>query len=118
MTFGRHLLEEWLLDPAITYLNHPTVGATPRRVLAAQRSIQDEIERQPSRFLLRDLTGVTVGPWCPERHRLRGAADHIVNFVGGSGDDLVLVDNTTTGANAVLRSFPFEPGDEILVSDL
>jgi len=35
MTFGRHLLEEWLLDPAITYLNHPTVGATPRRVLAA-----------------------------------------------------------------------------------
>jgi len=118
MTFGRHLLDEWLLDPAITYLNHPTVGATPRRVLAAQRRIQDEIERQPSRFLLRELTGVIVGAWRPERPRLRVAADHVASFVGASGDDLVFVDNTTTGANAVLRSFPFEPGDEILVSDL
>jgi isopenicillin-N epimerase len=28
------------------------------------------------------------------------------------------VDNATTGANAVLRSFPLEPGDEILVTNL
>ena len=118
MTFGRHLLEEWLLDPAITYLNHPTVGATPRRVLAAQRALQDEIERQPSRFLLRELTGVIVGAWRPERPRMRVAADRVAAFVGASGDDLVFVDNATTGANGVLRSFPFEPGDEILVSDL
>ena len=24
MQFGRHLRDEWLLDPAITYLNHGT----------------------------------------------------------------------------------------------
>ena len=118
MTFGRHLLDEWLLDPAITYLNHPTVGATPRRVLAAQRALQDEIERQPSRFLLRELTSVIVGAWRPERPRMRVAADRVAAFVGAHGDDLVFVDNATTGANGVLRSFPFEPGDEILVSDL
>jgi len=113
-----HLLDEWLLDPAITYLNHPTVGATPRRVLAAQRALQDEIERQPSRFLLRELTSVIVGAWRPERPRMRVAADRVAAFVGAHGDDLVFVDNATTGANGVLRSFPFEPGDEILVSDL
>ena len=45
MTFGRHLRGEWLLDPTITYLNHGTVGATPRRVLEAQRALQDEVER-------------------------------------------------------------------------
>src|SRR6476661_3125961 len=118
MTFGRHLRDEWLLDPAITYLNHPTVGATPRRVLAAQRAVQDEIERQPSRFLLRELTDVIVGAWRPERPRMRLAADRVALFVGARGDDLVFVDNTTTGANGVLRSFPFERGDEILVSDL
>ena len=55
--FGRHMLEHWALDPAITYLNHGTVGAPPRRVLAAQQAIRDEIERQPSRFLLRELAG-------------------------------------------------------------
>src|SRR3954447_8198012 len=112
MTFGRQLLGEWLLDPAITYLNHPTVGATPRRVLEAQRRIQDDIERQPSQFLLRELTGVIVGAWRPERPRLRVAADRVAAFVGGSGDDLVFVDNATTGANGVLRSLPLKPGDE------
>ena len=34
--FGRHLLDRWMLDPEITYLNHGTVGAVPRQVLAAQ----------------------------------------------------------------------------------
>ena len=108
---------EWPLDPAITYLNHGTVGVTPRRVLAAQQAIRDEIERQPSRFLLRELTKVAVGRPRSEKPRLRQAADIVAPFLGARGDDLVFVDNATTGANAVLRSFPFEPGDEILVTD-
>ena len=61
MTFGRAFLTEFPLDPSVTYLNHGTVGVTPRRVLAAQQAIRDEIERQPSRFLLRELTKVVVG---------------------------------------------------------
>jgi isopenicillin-N epimerase len=118
MKFGRHLRSEWLLEPDITYLNHGTVGATPRRVLAAQRAVQDEIERQPSRFLLRELTSIIVGAWRPEQPRMRMAAAQIGAFVGARGEDLVFVDNATTGANGVLRSFPFEAGDELLVSDL
>ena len=55
MGFGREMLGGWTLDPSVTYLNHGTVGAVPRRVLAAQQAIRDEIERQPSRFLLREL---------------------------------------------------------------
>ena len=54
-TFGPAMRSEWLLDPDVTYLNHGTVGATPRRVLAHQRAITDEIERQPARFMLREL---------------------------------------------------------------
>ena len=117
-TFGRPMLEHWLLDPAITYLNHGTVGAPPRRVLAVQQAIRDEIERQPSRYLLRELTGVRVGGPRADRPRLRVAADAVAAFVGAGGDDLVFVDNTTTGANAVLRSLPLAAGDEILVTDL
>ena len=32
----------------MTYLNHGTVGAPPRRVIETQRRLQDEIERQPA----------------------------------------------------------------------
>jgi isopenicillin-N epimerase len=46
------------------------------------------------------------------------AADAVAAFLGARGDDLVFVDNATTGANAVLRSFPFAPGDEVVVTDL
>lgn len=118
MNFGRQCLKEWPLDPQRTYLNHGTVGVTPSRVTAAQRAIADEIERQPSRFLLRELTAITVGPQPRELPRLREAASIVAEFVGAQGEDLVFVDNATTGANAVLRSFAFQPGDEILVSDL
>lgn len=118
MTFGRHLRGEWLLDPTITYLNHGTVGATPRRVLEAQRAIQDEVERQPSQFLLRELAAISSGHPTGGRPRMRVAADAVGAFVGAAGDDVVFVDNATTGANAVLRAFPFQPGDEVLVSDL
>ncbi len=118
MNFGRQCLKEWPLDPERTYLNHGTVGVTPLRVIAVQRAIADEIERQPSRFILRELSGITVGQQSRELPRLREAAGIVAEFLGARGEDLVFVDNATTGANAVLRSFAFQPGDEILVSDL
>ena len=46
----------------------------------------------------------------PERPRMRAAADAWLHSSGQSGDDLVFVDNTTTGANGVLRSFALRAG--------
>jgi isopenicillin-N epimerase len=112
------MLDAWALDPSITYLNHGTVGCTPRRVLEAQRAIRDAIERQPSRFQLRELTAIRVGGPRAEPPRMRVAAAAVAAFVGARGEDLVFVDNATTGVNAVLRSFDLAPGDEILVTDL
>ena len=43
----------------MTYLNHGTVGVVPKRVLAAQQAIRDQIERQPAAFLLRELWNFT-----------------------------------------------------------
>jgi isopenicillin-N epimerase len=114
--FGRHLLDRWMLDPAVTYLNHGTVGAVPRQVLAVQQAIREEMERQPSRFLLREVFPL-VGVPRPEANRMRQAAAAVGAFIGSRRDDLVFVDNATAGVNAVLRSLTFEAGDEILVTD-
>ncbi len=111
------MLQQWLLDPGIVYLNHGTVGAPPRRVLAAQQAIRDEIERQPSRYLLRDLVGLGVGVPHHETSMLRRAARAVAAFLGAGGDDLVFVENVTTGINAVLRSLDLREGDEILTTD-
>jgi len=116
-TFGRSMLEHWLLDPEVTYLNHGTVGAPPKRVLQKQQALRDEMERQPSRFVLRELNGHQPMPWRHES-RLREAIGHIAPFVGSRPEDLVFVPNVTTGLNAVLRSVPLGPGDEVVISDL
>jgi isopenicillin-N epimerase len=116
MAFGRTMLAEWALDPEITYLNHGTVGAVPRRVLAAQQAIRDEVERRPSQFLLRDVSGL-VGKSRQTPTLMRVAAGHVAGFIKAREPDVVFVDNATTGVNAVLRSLPFEPGDELLLTD-
>lgn len=116
-TFGRAMLDHWMLDPDITYLNHGTVGATPRRVLQKQQALRDEMERQPSRFVLRELNAEQPMPWRPVS-RLREASDRVAAFLGARGDDLVFVPNVTTGMNAVLWSIPLAPGDEVVITDL
>jgi isopenicillin-N epimerase len=115
--FGHAWRASWPLEAGLTYLNHGTVGVTPLRVLEAQRAIRDDIERNPSRYLLRELCEIVVGQPRPDRPRLRQAADAVGEFVGVPGNDLVFVDNATTGANAILRSSTLRAGDEILVSD-
>jgi isopenicillin-N epimerase len=110
------MLEHWMLDPDCTYLNHGTVGATPRRVLARQQALRDEMERQPSRFVLRELGGYMPMPW-RSISRLREASDQVAAFVGSAPEDLVLVPNVTTGMNAVLQSLPLGPGDEVVTTD-
>jgi isopenicillin-N epimerase len=117
--FGHPMLAHWTLDPGVTYLNHGTVGATPRRVLAAQQAIRDRIERQPAHVLLRETADFRhlSQPLQRERALMREAADAIGAFLGARGDDVVFVDNATAGVGAVLGSLDLRPGDEIVVND-
>lgn len=115
--FGHRLLSLWPLEAGITYLNHGTVGVTPWQVLNAQQAIREEIERQPSRYLLRELSELSGGSRLAQP-RLRVAAQKVAGFLGARGEDLAFVANATTGVNAVLRSLKFREGDEILIPNL
>ncbi len=125
-SFGRSMLSEWHLDPDYAYLNHGTVGATPKRVLQRQRDIIEEIERHPAEFMLRRLANPMAKDWEGEPPLLRQAATDVATYVGatdpdggasGGADGLALVDNITTGANAVLGSLDIKPGDTLAVTN-
>lgn len=96
----------WGLDPAITFLNHGSFGACPRPVLDVQEAWRDQLEAEPVRFLGRELNG-----------RLATVREALGGFVGADPDDLALIANATGGANAVIRSLQFQPGDEIITTD-
>ena len=90
----------------MVFLNHGSFGAAPSEVLAVQEDWRRRLERQPCRFMRRTL---------PEG--LRQAAAVLAGFLGARADDVVFVENTTAGINAVLRSLRFAAGDEVVVTD-
>ena len=103
-TMGHPARAEWNLDPAFLTVNHGSFGATPRAVIVAQRAWQDQMERQPSRFMNTVYAGA-----------IRHAADTLGSFMHAAGDDLVFVENATSGCNAVLCGFGLRPDDDVTI---
>ena len=97
----------FLPDPNMVFLNHGSFGACPKEVMDDQRRWQLEMERNPVAFLGRRSAEL-----------LRGARDSLGAMLGAHGEDLIFVPNSTTGVNIVAQSFPLEPGDEVLTTDL
>src|SRR5262249_49209972 len=93
LTWGATLKSASPLAPAVTYLNHGSYGVAAHRVMAAQAAWRERIERNPTRFMRRELEAAQ-----------RQAAARLATYLGADGDDLVFLDNATAGANAVLRS--------------
>lgn len=105
MALEPDIRREWLLDPELRFLNHGSFGATPRRILSVQRGWQDRMERDPVRFFIDDLLGL-----------LRTAIEPLATFVGARPEDMVFVENATSGVNAVVGSLQFERDDEIVTT--
>src|SRR5438128_1567797 len=106
MARATDLAAHFTLDPSVDYLNHGSFGACPRVVLEAQSELRERLEREPVRFYLGGL-----------ERRLDEVRDVVGELVGAEPADLGFVANATAGVNTVLASFPFEPGDEVIVTD-
>ena len=98
--------EHWLLDPAVVFLNHGSFGATPRAVLETQMELRSRLERQPVRFMNRELEPL-----------LDDARQRVASFVGADPSGLAFVTNTTSGVNTVLRSLDLDQYDELVVTN-
>lgn len=107
MNQASELAQHWRLNPEVAFLNHGSFGATPDVVLQEQRRLQVELERDPIWFL-----GIerTLGK------RLAEVRQRIAPLVGAQPQDVGFVGSATQGVNAVVRSFSFEPGDEVVIT--
>ncbi len=97
-------LSNWGLDPATVFLNNGSFGAPPLVISQLRTELLQEIERNPVKALATDY------PIGLERATLR-----LSNFVGAEAEGFAFVPNATFGINAVLGSFPFTPGGEVVV---
>lgn len=99
--------ELWGLDPSIVFLNHGSFGATPKSILATQARWRSTMEEDPVNFNMEILPQM-----------IRNSAERLATFLHTTADQIVFVDNATTGVNAVLRSLlpVLRPSDEILTT--
>lgn len=95
----------WSLDPEVRFLNHGSFGAAPRSVLEEQQAWRVRLERQPVKFMARELEGL-----------LDTALSSLAEFLEADAEDLAFLPNATHGLSTVLRSLRLEPGDEILTT--
>ena len=103
--FGLPLRRRFLLERGTAFLNHGSFGTAPRGVLGAAARWRRRAEANPDRFMREFLPAA-----------LRSAASRLADFLHAREQDLVFVENATTGMNAVLRSLRLRRGDEILVT--
>jgi isopenicillin-N epimerase len=101
------LARQFLLDPAVAFLNHGSYGACPRPVMEVFRGWQEALERQPVAFMEPSHLAARFA----EVRQALGAE------LGAAPDDLVWVTNATAGLNTVARSLDLRPGDEVLTTD-
>ncbi|MDO4586133.1 MAG: aminotransferase class V-fold PLP-dependent enzyme [Planctomycetia bacterium] len=97
---------EWMLDPNIIFLNHGSFGACPKAILKRQQELRNQMESEPLRFMEQEYPVL-----------LNESRQRLARFVGAKSEHLVFVRSVTQAVNSVLRSYPFEDGDEILTTD-
>lgn len=97
------LKDFFLIDQTVVFLNHGAYGACPAPVFETYQNWQLEMECQPVDFLGRLSTAM-----------LKEARISLAEYVNADAEDLIFVPNTTTGINAVARSWQLQPGDEVL----
>lgn len=101
VSFGKELRKHFLLDlDNWTFINHGAFGCVLKEALEAAYKWQCYVERQPVRFLDRELLSL-----------LGHVNRRLANFVGSDPTNIVLLPNVTTAINTVLKSMAWRPGD-------
>jgi selenocysteine lyase/cysteine desulfurase len=97
-------------SPTYTPINHGSFGAYPSPVQETQNQYQKLVHERPDTFIVYDLHGLIDGARKRVVKELLGGTEE----GGVNVDEVVLVNNATTGINVMLRNLRFEEGDVIV----
>ena len=104
--FGTPMRTEFGLDTKndIAFCNHGSYGAAPKTVLQKRNDLLNECESNPDNWFRVE-----------SRRKYDACLARVANFVGSKAQNVVFVENPTTGINAVMNSLEFNPEDTILM---
>lgn len=99
------IIDQFVIDPDVVFLNHGSFGACPKAILDAQSAHRLAAERELVRFYLHDSWG-----------KIDRSREALSSLVGCQPEDLVFVHNATTGVATVLDNLKLNPGDELILT--
>ena len=94
---------QFLLDPAITFLNHGSFGACPKPIFEEYQRLQLELENEPVYFIQKKQAAY-----------LKIAKDRFSKYINCNANDFFFTPNPTFAVNTIMRSLDLKAGDEIL----
>jgi isopenicillin-N epimerase len=104
----KNFQDQFLLNPAITFLNFGSFGATPKPIFENYQHWQMVLEAEPVQFIAFD--GFNY---------LAESRAALAKYIGcADPDDLVYVTNPSFAINLIAKNFPLKAGDEILTTDI
>lgn len=101
------LRSQFYLSKEITHLNHGSFGACPKPIFEDYQQWQLELEKNTVNFYTREAPGL-----------LQQSRQALGDFIGCAADDVVFTSNPSYAMNIIAKSFPLQPGDEILTTNL
>ena len=106
--YGKSCREKhFLLNEDGVYLNHGSFGTVPRTVFSSYTQLLAQVESHPDKWFIHDLKSM-----------LLRSRERLAELINCSVEEVVLVENATTGVNTVLRSLELRKGEGLLVSSL
>ena len=103
ITFGHSIRKDFLLDPDYVAMNHGSYGLSPRSIHQLRQDYLNKAEENPDRFNRLEAPAL-----------LRKNRERIAEFLQADPDNVVFVQNASSGLSTVFRSFPFDKGDKVL----
>lgn len=100
------MIDFFLLNKGITYLNHGSFGACPKPIFEDYQKWQLELEQEPVKFI------TVSGP-----QYLKKSKQALAEFIHADTDDFVYVPNPSTAFNIIIKNLKLNAGDEILTTN-
>lgn len=98
------------LDPRYIHTGLFFIASHPRPVREAIERYRQQLESNPL-HTVEHLVFTGPPDYMPAK-----VCNAIAAYIGGSGDDIALTQNTTTGLALLYQGLPLKPGDEILTT--
>jgi selenocysteine lyase/cysteine desulfurase len=103
--YGHAILpKEFLLRSGLLNFNHGSFGTVPKDVMERHVQLLHEQESCPEDWFRRVYFNY-----------VNESRQKIAELINAHVDDVVIVENASAAVNGILRSFPFESGDIVLV---